>query len=146
MWGTAPSSRIRDYRDAMPKDLAPVYARLRDLMAAAAPDLPVTADGEAGYSVDTGRHRTDGYAYQFGGVRTGSRGVSYHLLPVYYWPDLLDDVSPALRRRMQGKSCFTFTTVDEELLDELDALTRRGVDRLRSHGDDLPGQKESGRR
>lgn len=124
----------------MAKDLTPVYARLRDLMAAAADGLPVTADGDTGYSVDTGRHRADGYAYQFGGVRTGARAVSYHLLPVYYWPDLLDDVSPALRKRMQGKSCFNFTTLDETLLGELDALTRRGAERLRTSGDDLPGQ------
>jgi hypothetical protein len=27
-------------------------------------------------------------------------------MPVYAWPDLLEDASPELRKRMQGKSCF----------------------------------------
>ncbi len=124
----------------MASDRTAVYLRLRGLMADAVDGLPVTADGDDGFSVDTGRHRADGYAYQFGAVRTGARGVSYHLLPVYYWPDLLDDVSPELRRRMQGKSCFTFTRVDEPLLDELADLTRRGAERLATSGDELPGQ------
>lgn len=124
----------------MAKDLSSVYTRLRDLMAHAAEGLEVTSDGDGSFGVDTGRRRADGYAYQFGSVRTGTRYVSYHLLPVYYWPDLLDDVDPLLRKRMQGKSCFNFTAVDEDLLAQLVTLTRRGVERLRTRGDDLPGQ------
>jgi hypothetical protein len=65
----------------------------------------------------------------FGGVRVGKRYVSYYLMPVYVEPSLLDEVSPALRRRMQGKSCFNFTSVDEGLFAELTELTRRGFER-----------------
>jgi len=49
-------------------------------------------------------------------------------MPVYGDPRLLVDMSPELRRRMQGKSCFNFTRVDEGLLTELTDLTRRGYD------------------
>jgi hypothetical protein len=34
-------------------------------------------------------------------------------------------MSPALKKRMQGKACFNFTAVDEALFKELAALTRR---------------------
>ncbi len=53
----------------------------------------------------------------------------YYLMPVYVEPSLLDSVSPELKRRMQGKSCFNFTTVDEGLFAELEALTRTGHER-----------------
>jgi hypothetical protein len=62
----------------------------------------------------------------FAGVTLGKRYVSYHLMPVYTEPSLLDGASPELRRRMQGKSCFNFTRVDEDLFDELDRVTGRG--------------------
>src|SRR4051812_1722899 len=57
----------------------------------------------------------------FAGVRRGKRYVSYHLLSVYLEPGQLDGLSPGLRKRRQGKSCFNFTEVDAELFDELDA-------------------------
>ena len=62
----------------------------------------------------------------FAGVRLGRRYVSYYLMPVYTHPELLGNLSPELRRRMQGKSCFNFTRVDEPLLAELEQLTARG--------------------
>jgi len=44
---------------------------------------------------------------------------------VYAYPDLLKDVSPKLKGRMQGKSCFNFTSLDEPLFAELEELTVR---------------------
>ena len=51
----------------------------------------------------------------FGAVKIGKRYVSFHLMPVYVHPDLLDGISPELRKRMQGKSCFNFTRPDDAL-------------------------------
>jgi hypothetical protein len=62
----------------------------------------------------------------FASVRKGKRYVSYHLFSVYLEPGQLDGLSPELRRRMQGKTCFNFTKVDAALFDELDELTDRG--------------------
>jgi hypothetical protein len=50
------------------------------------------------------------------------------------WPDLLSDLSPALRRRMQGKSCFNFTSIDPVLMTELETLTAASFDRFRAEG------------
>jgi hypothetical protein len=52
-------------------------------------------------------------------------------MAVYVFPDLLKGISPALKKRMQGKSCFNFTTIDNETLGELAELTKRGVARFR---------------
>ena len=70
----------------------------------------------------------------FGAVRTGKRYVSYHLMPVYAFPDLLGGMSSELKKRMQGKSCFNFTHVDERLFQELDDLTERGYERFKKEG------------
>jgi hypothetical protein len=43
-------------------------------------------------------------------------------------------MSPALRRRMQGKSCFNFRQVDPDLRAELAALVRRCAVRFASDG------------
>ena len=61
----------------------------------------------------------------FGAVQTKKSYVSYHLMPVYEDPSLLDGISDALRRKMQGKSCFNFTSEDPALFTELDALTEK---------------------
>jgi hypothetical protein len=37
-------------------------------------------------------------------------------------------MSPELRRRMQGKSCFNFRTVDEPLFAELARITEAGFE------------------
>jgi hypothetical protein len=74
----------------------------------------------------------------------GKRYVSYHLMPIYARPQLLDGISVDLRRRMQGKSCFNFTSVDERLMGELEALTRRSFEAFSS--DAYPRAPTSSRR
>ncbi len=59
----------------------------------------------------------------FGAVQTKKSYVSYHLMPVYEQPSLLDGISEGLREKMQGKSCFNFSAEDPLLFIELDALT-----------------------
>lgn len=61
------------------------------------------------------------------GVKTGKNYVSYHLMPVYAVPTIAQMLSPALKKRMQGKSCFNFTTVDPDQLKELAAVTTAGI-------------------
>jgi hypothetical protein len=56
---------------------------------------------------------------------TGRR-AAFHLFPVYVFPDLLTGISPELKKRMHGKSCFNFTKVDEALFAELARLTAAG--------------------
>ena len=60
----------------------------------------------------------------FGGVTVGKAYIGYHLMPVYGRPALLAGISPELRKRMQGKSCFNFKKPDPVLFEELAELTR----------------------
>ena len=103
-----------------------VFPRLRAIMAGHARDLVVVRDDPGDYYLNTRFARSDGYVWAFGAVQTKARYVSYHLMPINAAADLLG-VSEALRKRMQGKSCFNFTRVDEGLFAELDELTGRAA-------------------
>ena len=61
----------------------------------------------------------------FGAVQTKKSYVSYHLMPIYEEPALLAGTTDALRKRMQGKSCFNFSVEEPVLFEELDALTKK---------------------
>lgn len=70
----------------------------------------------------------------FGGVQVKKHYVSYHLMPVYVNPQLLAGISPALKKRMQGKSCFNFKAVDATLFGELERLTGSALVDYRASG------------
>ena len=76
----------------------------------------------------------DSYRIWLGGVEIKKNYVSVHLIPVYAHPALLDGASEALKKRMQGKSCFKFKKMDESLLAELGRLIDAGVARFEGEG------------
>jgi hypothetical protein len=117
-----------------------VLDRLRTILVRHSAGMKVD-EGETGVTVLTPALAPNGDPLWFGAVRAGKAYVSYHLIPIYASPELLGDVSPALRKRMQGKSCFNFTRVDEALFAELDELTGRGAERFRERGWLVPGAR-----
>ena len=66
----------------------------------------------------------------FGGVRAGKAYVSFHLIPVYASAELQKSISPELKKRMQGKSCFNFKAPDQKLFKELAKLTKAGFEKF----------------
>jgi hypothetical protein len=115
-------------------DLETVYARLRAILEPYAAKLDIKADTDAELYVDTRHRLKNGKPLFFGAVQVKKRYVSYHLMPVYTDPGLLDGTSEGLTARMQGKSCFNFTQVDDALIAELAALTEAGFVRYREAG------------
>lgn len=78
--------------------------------------------------------RTRGKDLWFGAVKTGKAYVSYHLIGVYAFPELMKEASPELKKHMQGKSCFNFREPDPKLFKELDRLTATSYKRLKQEG------------
>lgn len=105
------------------QDLTIVFAELRKVMEQYSGNLVVTANSDSEYSLDTHHIQPNKKQLFFGAVQVKKNYVSYHLMPVYVQPKLLEVISPELRKRMQGKSCFNFTTVDLILVSELADLT-----------------------
>ena len=109
---------------------AETFAALRKILAVHAKGLKVTADGPKGYSLNTPYSEKWRKELFFGGVQVMKNYVSFHLFPVYMFPDLLEGISEGLRARMQGKSCFNFRAPDAELFRELAVLTKAGLARM----------------
>jgi hypothetical protein len=61
----------------------------------------------------------------FAFVKPASKHVGFYLLPMHTHPDLREGLSPALAKRLTGKSVFTFQGVDEALFAELEAVVTR---------------------
>jgi len=115
----------------MPDNFQAVFERLKAILEPYAPNLLVRVDDAANYSLDTPYVEKFKKEVFFGAVQVKKNYVSFHLMLVYIFPDLLNGSSAALKKRMQGKSCFNFTSINEELMAELEDLTRRGVERFR---------------
>ena len=104
------------------------FLLLKPLLARYAERLCVKVDTPNEYTVITRtaspfpQHK--GQPMFFGSVRLGKACVSLHLMPLYMCSMLTDSISPALRKRMQGKTCFNFRTAPSpELMTELANLT-----------------------
>ena len=113
-------------------DFAAVFAKLKPVLAKHAKRLTVKADTAKEYTLVTKspspfpQHK--GQPLFFGSLRVGKAYVSFHLLPLYMCPELAKSVTPALKKRMQGKACFNFKTDPEpELIADLKALTEAGL-------------------
>ena len=101
---------------------AAVFHKLAALLRPYASNLSVKADTDRNYYLE--ESRSTGKPQMFAAVQAKTSYVSLHLYPVYIQPDLLDHISPALRSRMQGKSCFNFKRVDQVPEEELAQLIK----------------------
>src|SRR6266404_6979885 len=106
------------------------FEKLKTILKPYEAKLIVVHDTDNNYYLDTSHVMKNKQRLFFAAVRAGKAYVSFHLMPVYASPDLLKDMSPELRKRMQGKSCFNFKEVDKKLFAELKVLTKDGAARF----------------
>ena len=123
--------------------LRAVFTRLRSLLEAHAGEFQVAADTDGLYRLEGrvgpatmrawgGKARAGTIPVAW--VTIGKAYVSYHLMGVQGNTRLMATVSDELRARMQGKSCFNFTTVDEALFRELARVTAESLQGMRKAG------------
>lgn len=109
-------------------NLATVFAELRGILKRfIGKDLAVQTDKPGNYHLEAPSILHRKKPLYFAGVRTGKNYVSFHLLYLYFNPAAIDVIPPALKKRMQGKACFNFTTVDEDCFAELGRLIADGL-------------------
>lgn len=112
-------------------DFPLVFEQLKKILKPYAPKLTVTADAPDAYSLDGPYSEKWKKDLFFASAQVKKNYVSFYLMPVYMYPDLLIDASPELKKHMQGKSCFNFKQVEPELFKELTALTKKGYERFK---------------
>ncbi len=108
------------------------FATLKSVFEKHAKKLSVKTDKPTEYTLVTKspspfpQHK--GQPMWFGEVRLGKAYVSFHLMPLYMNGSLVETISPELKKRMQGKTCFNFKSEPEpEMIAELKKLTEASV-------------------
>ena len=110
--------------DAFPE----VERRLRRILEPYRATLSVTREGPGGMALEM--PGLEGKPWGFvAATKIGKSYVSFHLMSAYADPSIIASMSPELKRRMQGKSCFNFTKIDDTLFEELEGITAKGVAR-----------------
>src|SRR5208282_5851069 len=96
--------------------------------------LHVLKDDPGDYMSESKSLRYRGKPVMFASI-TSKSYVAFHLLPVYMFPGLLKGMSPALKKRMQGKACWNFKKAEEELFAELGELVGASFRRFAELGE-----------
>lgn len=112
-------------------DFLIVFEQLKNILKPYARNLTITADTSNSYSLDGPYSEKWKKELFFGSAQVKKNYVSFYLMPVYMYPELLKDISPELKKRMQGKSCFNFKKVEPDLFKELAELTQKGAEKFK---------------
>jgi hypothetical protein len=107
-----------------------VFESLKAIIQPYANKLAVKTDTPDHYYLDAAFNEKWKKELFFASAQIQKNYVSFYLMPVYMYPDLLKHISPELKKHMQGKSCFNFKKVEKNLLKELSQLTKQGFERL----------------
>ena len=108
-----------------------VFENLKSILKPYAKKLAVKADTVEAYSLDGAYSKKWKKELFFASAQVKKNYVSFYLMPVYMYPDLLKNISPELKKHMQGKSCFNFKKIEKSLFDELSQLTKQGFERFK---------------
>jgi hypothetical protein len=108
-------------------EFAHIFFALKRVFAPYVQHLHVNTDTRDRYYLETRSPSYQGKPLFFGAVVSGRSYVSFHFMPLYWDASLRKKISPQLQKRMQGKSCFNFTTTDTALFRELAKITAAGL-------------------
>jgi len=108
-----------------------VFQQLRSILKPYADKLTVKTDSADTYYIDGPYSEKWKKELFFASAQIKKNYVSFYLMPVYMYPELLKEISPELKKHMQGKSCFNFKKVEPELFEELSALTKKGAEKFK---------------
>lgn len=107
-----------------------VFESLKSILEPYAEKLTVKSDTKEVFYLDAPYSEKWKKELYFASTHIKKNYVSFYLMPVYMYPDLLKGVSPELKKHMQGKSCFNFKKIEKPLFEELKRLAKQGFDRM----------------
>ena len=111
-------------------DFPAVFEKLKAILNPYAKAMTIKQDTENAFYLDAPYSEKWKKDLYFGSVHIKKNYVSFYFMPVYMYPDLLKNISPELKKHMQGKSCFNFKKIEKPLFEELKQLTKQGHERM----------------
>ena len=113
-------------------EFQPIFKKLRAILEPYAAKLVLVHDTDTHYYLDTKLVMpANKLPLFFAAASIKKSYVSFYLMPVYACPELSELISPGLKKRMQGKSCFNFKSIDENLFADLAKLTAAGFKKFK---------------
>lgn len=112
-----------------PDSFDEIFAQLRPILERFANTLVIVTDSPTSYSLDANEIMANKQRLFFGSVQIKKNYVSFHLMPLYVFPELIETLTPELKKKMQGKSCFNFKRSDSALFEQLVTLVEKGYER-----------------
>lgn len=109
-----------------------IFTKLKSFLEQYETSLTVLHNKSDNYYLNTPATESNKKSEFFGAVQVKKTYVAFHLMPIYYYPELLDNISKELKNKMQGKSCFNFKDIDDKLFAELNSLTESCFDKYKS--------------
>ncbi len=109
-----------------------IFNQLQSIFEKYEPNLSLLHNTIDNYYLNTPTTETIKKSEFFGAVQVKKSYVAFHLMPIYYYPELLDTISEELKKKIQGKSWFNFKDNDEKLFAELKSLTESSFDKYKS--------------
>ena len=120
-------------------DFPLIFEKLKSILKPYEKSLAVKADSADTFYLDGPYSEKWKKELFFGSAQIKKNYVSFYLMPVYMYPDLLKEISSDIKRHMQGKSCFNFKKVEPELFQESRTLQRKvtSVSKKKNYRNDL---------
>lgn len=112
----------------MSQDFEATFEKLRAIFKPLEKDFEIKTNEAGKYYLVSKKRNEKKQEVWFGGVEIKKNYVSFHLVPLYFFPELLAEISPELKKRLTGKACFNFKKPDESVFKELENLTRTGFE------------------
>ena len=116
------------------QEFALAFKGLRAILRPYDKKLRMTKDEPGNYMSESKTLRYLGKPVMFAGI-TSKSYVAFHLFPVYMFPNLVDGISPELKKRMQGKTCWNFKKAEESLFAELGKVVEASFRRFEEMGE-----------
>jgi hypothetical protein len=106
------------------------FEALKTVLVAHSKGLRVTRDGALGPGSIVAGPKSSERPWRdfFAAVREGKNYTALHFMPIYSHPSKFEDLPGDLRKKLTGKACFHFKTVDPETIEMVGAMLDRGRD------------------
>jgi hypothetical protein len=112
-------------------DFQAAFLGLKKILKIYEPNLHAKTDSNISYYLETRQPGPNGKPQFFGAAIIKKNYVSLHLMALYCFPELCKEISPGLKKHIQGKACFNFTAPEPELFLEIQELASAGRDKFR---------------
>jgi len=109
-----------------------IFIQLKSILTAYESRLALVHNKPDNYYLNTQSTEKNKKPEFFAAVQIKKSYVAFHLMPIYSFPELLNNVSEALKSKMQGKSCFNFKEENLALFEELNALVKTSFEKYQA--------------